>query len=288
MKTKSWLEGLASPSAAKPTNKPFTLESLWYDVNLIRQTNPLIHNITNWVVMPTTANILLALGASPIMAHAPEELDDIIQRAQALVINIGTLDETCLAAIQKAQQAALKQHIPIIFDPVGAGASRYRTTSALSILQRGVDVIRGNASEIMALLDTSIITQGVDSSQASENALVSAKILAQQYACVVVVSGKIDFIVNQANTVALDYGTPLLTKVVGMGCSLTAIIASFLAINHDHSQASIHAMTWMGLMSEIAEKKSNGPGSFYAHLLDSFYTAQKNEIHSLLKTLITV
>lgn len=284
MKTKNCLDTLARPSASTPAINAFTLESLFCDVERIRQTQPLIHNITNLVVMPTTANILLALGAAPIMAHAQEELDEIIQITQALVINIGTLDETWLAAIEQAQLAALKRGIPIVLDPVGAGASAYRTRSALNIIRRGVDVIRGNASEIMALLDTSIITKGVDTTQASNHAVASAQTLAQQYSCIVVVSGKIDFIVSESQCVALDYGTPLLTKVVGMGCSLTAMIASFLSINPDRFNAAVHAMAWMGLVSEVAEKKCYGPGSFYTHLLDCFYALQKAELQNLLKT----
>lgn len=288
MKIKNGLDTLTRSSAPTPTINSFSLESLFHDINLIRLTHPLIHNITNLVVMSTTANILLALGAAPIMAHAHEELDEIVQIAQALAINIGTLDETWLAAIEQAQLAALKRRIPIVFDPVGAGASTYRSTSALSIIQRGVDVIRGNASEIMALLDTSIITKGVDSTQASNDAVASAQTLAQQYQCIVVVSGKIDFIVSESLCVALDYGTPLLTKVIGMGCSLTAMIASFLSVNPNRFNAAVHAMAWMGLISEVAEKKSNGPGSFYNHLLDSFYAVQKAELQSLLKTNITI
>mgnify|MGYP005605907265 CR=1 FL=1 len=283
MKIKNCLDKLASPSS-----NAFTLASLFRDVDLIRKTQPLIHNITNLVVMPTTANILLALGASPLMAHAQEELADIIQLAQALVINIGTLDKTWLASIEIAQQAALKRNIPIVFDPVGAGASTYRTTAALNIIKRGVNVIRGNASEIMALLDTSITTKGVESTQVSSNAVTSAQSLAQQYHCIVVVSGKIDFIVGESMFVALDYGTPLLTKVVGMGCSLTAMIACFLAVNPDRFNACVHAMAWMGLVSEVAEKKSHGAGSFYNELLDSFYAVQKKDLQPLLKTDITV
>lgn len=266
----------------------FTLGSLYHDVDLIRQTHPLIHNITNLVVMPTTANFLLALGAAPIMAHAQEELVEIIQLAQALVINIGTPDETWLTAIKQAQHAALKRNIPIVFDPVGAGASRYRTQASLTILQRGIDVIRGNASEIMALLDTSITTKGVDSTQISSHALAFAQTLAEQYRCIVVVSGQIDFIVSATQTIALDYGTPLLTKVVGMGCSLTAMIASFLAINPERFNACVHAMAWMGLVSEYAEKKSTGPGSFYSQLLDSLYSVQKHDLQAFLKSTISV
>jgi hydroxyethylthiazole kinase len=282
MKTKNCLTKLTL------TPHPFTLESLFRDVDLIRQTHPLIHNITNLVVMTTTANMLLALGAAPIMAHAEEELEDIIQLAQALVINIGTLDATWLATIEQAQQLALKRNIPVVFDPVGAGASRYRTQASLAILKNGVDVIRGNASEIMALLDTSITTQGVDSTQASKQAVASAQTLAQQYQCIVVVSGQIDFIVSATQTVALDYGTPLLTKVVGMGCSLTAMLASFSTVNTDRLTASVHAMAYMGLVSEYAEKKSKGPGSFYSQLLDSLYSVQKNDLQALLKSTLSV
>ncbi len=238
--------------------------------------------------MPTTANFLLALGAAPIMAHAQEELVEIIQLAQALVINIGTPDETWLTAIKQAQHAALKRNIPIVFDPVGAGASRYRTQASLTIIQRGIDVIRGNASEIMALLDTSITTKGVDSTQISSHALASAQTLAEQHRCIVVVSGQIDFIVSATQTITLNYGTPLLTKVVGMGCSLTAMIASFLAINPERFNACVHAMAWMGLVSEYAEKKSTGPGSFYSQLLDSLYSVQKNDLQVFLKSKIPV
>lgn len=284
MKTKNY----SVKSAPLSNINPFTLESVYHDVDLIRQIHPLIHNITNLVVMPTTANFLLALGAAPIMAHAQEELVEIIQLAQALVINIGTPDETWLAAIKQAQHAALKRNIPIVFDPVGAGASRYRTQASLTIIQRGIDVIRGNASEIMALLDTSITTKGVDSTQISSHALASAQTLAEQYRCIVVVSGQIDFIVSATQTIALNYGTPLLTKVVGMGCSLTAMIASFLAINPETLKACVHAMAWMGLVSEYAEKKSTGPGSFYSQLLDSLYSVQKNDLQVFIKSTISV
>ena len=283
MKTKSSVK-----SASLSNINAFTLGSLYHDVDLIRQTHPLIHNITNLVVMPTTANFLLALGAAPIMAHAQEELVEIIQLAKALVINIGTPDETWLTAIKQAQHAALKRNIPIVFDPVGAGASRYRTQASLTIIQRGIDVLRGNASEIMALLDTSITTKGVDTTQISSHALASAQTLAKQYRCIVVVSGQIDFIVSATQTIALDYGTPLLTKVVGMGCSLTAMIASFLAINPKRFNACVHAMAWMGLVSEYAEKKSTGPGSFYSQLLDSLYSVQKHDLQAFLKSTISV
>lgn len=268
-------------SALSPT---FTLESLFHDLALIRQTKPLIHNISNLVVMPITANVLLALGAAPMMAHAKQELKDIIQLANSLVINIGTLDKTWVSSIKIAQKAALKRGIPIVLDPVGAGSSRYRTQTALNIIKKGVHIIRGNASEIMALSDAKIKTNGVDSVQASVNALASAKTLAKKYHCIVVISGKADFVVSATRVLGLDYGIPLLSKVVGMGCSLTAIIASFLAVNADAFAASVHATALMGLVAEAAEKKSTGPGSFYTELLDSLYSVQKADLQPFITT----
>lgn len=260
----------------------FSLSELFHDLSLIRQNNPLIHNVTNLVVMPITANILLSLGASPLMAHAKEELAEISHLAAALVINIGTLDKNWVEAIQIAQQTALKRRIPIVLDPVGAGASRYRSETALNILTQGVDVIRGNASEIMALVDTRITTKGVDSQQLSENALLSASHLAKKYQCIVAISGKTDFIVNATQICRLDYGTPLLTKVVGMGCSLTAIIASFLTVNANYFTATVNATALLGLIGECAEKDAKGPGSFYTKLLDVLHSIEKSDLASLL------
>jgi hydroxyethylthiazole kinase len=270
-----------SLSASSPA---FTLESHFRDLLLIRRTNPLIHNISNLVVMPITANILLALGAAPIMAHAKQELSEIIQQAQSLVINIGTLDKTWITSIKISQKAALKRGIPIVLDPVGAGSSCYRTQTALKILKQGVQIIRGNGSEIMALLEAKASTKGVDSTQSSINALASAKTLAKKYHCIVVISGKIDFVVSATRVVSLDYGTALLTKVVGMGCSLTAMIASFLTVNADAFAAAVHATALMGLVAEYAEKKSTGPGSFYTQLLDNLHTVQKTDLQSLMTT----
>ncbi len=257
-------------------------KQLFYDVERIRQKNPIIHNISNLVVMPITANLLLSLGASPIMAHAQEELAEILSLAKALVINIGTLDDYWINSITMAQEIALQTKIPIAFDPVGVGASHYRTETAKKILSRGVQVIRGNASEIMALVDPHIKTKGVDSLQTSESALPSAVRLAKKYHCTVVVSGKIDLIVDQSNYVTLQCGTPLFTKVVGMGCSLTAIIGSFLAVNQDPFLAAVHAMTIFGLTGELAAKTALGPGSFYTQLLDHFYKLEPSSLESLV------
>jgi hydroxyethylthiazole kinase len=258
------------------------LDKLFYDVEQIRKKNPVIHNISNFVVMPITANLLLSLGASPIMAHAQEELAEILTLSQSLLINIGTLDENWINAIVAAQRIALQTSIPIVFDPVGAGASQYRTETAKKILAQGVQVLRGNASEIMALVDARIKTKGVDSIQSSENALTFAAQLAKKYHCIVVVSGKIDFIVNENHYVRLDCGTTLFTKVVGMGCSLTAVIASFLTVNPDPFLATVHAMAMFGLTGELTAQKALGPGSFYTQLLDNLYKLKPSDLEPLI------
>jgi hydroxyethylthiazole kinase len=242
------------------------------DLILIRQQSPIIHNLTNLVVMQTTANLLLAIGASPIMAHAKEELSEIIQIAQALVINIGTLDEEWINAIEKAQFAALQQRIPIIFDPVGAGASHYRTSTAKQILKRGINILRGNATEILSLTDATINTKGIDSQHTSKEALIAGKQLAQQYHCTVVISGRVDVIIDQDQEVHIPYGTPLFTKVTGMGCGATAIIGAFAAVNKNYFKAAIHAMTLYTLAGELAAANAKGPGTFATALLDALFS----------------
>ncbi len=235
----------------------------------VKQQSPLIHNITNLVVMNTSANMLLAMGASPLMAHAVEEMDDIVSLSHALVLNMGTLDATWVNAMQRAQAQALKLKKPIVFDPVGAGASSYRTQTAKAIVQAGVTVLRGNASEIMSLCDERIISKGVDSSCGSEQALQAARHLSNHYQCCVVISGETDYIVAQDALYKVEGGDALLTQVTGMGCSATAMIAACCAVESSASIAATSAMTLMAQAAEEAVLLSAGPGSFYPALLDA-------------------
>jgi len=259
-------------------NNLVSAQSLYHDLNLIRTTNPLIHNITNQVVMQTTANVLLAIGASPIMAHAQEELAEIVNISQALVLNIGTLDRLWIDNMHCAQQAALKRRIPIILDPVGSGATTLRTSVAKEILRTGVTVVRGNASEIMSLVDDTVGTKGVDSQHATQAALVAVTTLVNTYKCTVVVSGAVDLIATSNYQIYLNYGTPLLTKVTGMGCSATALIAAFCVVNNDYVMAAAHAMAAFGIAAQIAAKHTKAPGSFYVALLDQLYSLELQDI----------
>lgn len=242
------------------------------DLNLIRQNNPVVHNLTNLVVMQTTANMLLAIGASPIMAHAHEELADILSIANSLVINMGTLDSAWVTACDIAQQTAHEKKVPIIFDPVGAGASQFRTHTAKKILQRGVSILRGNASEIMTLVDDYIKTKGVDSRHKTEDAISAAKSLSKKYQCTVVISGETDIIIKEDNEAFIHFGTPMFTKVTGMGCSATAIIGAFAAINPDPFLAATNAVAIFTIAGEMAAANANGPASFYNNLIDTLYS----------------
>lgn len=245
-----------------------TFDSLLASIKKIKEKAPIIHNITNFVSMQTIANVLLAAGASPIMAHAIQELNELSTIADSLIINIGTLDDIWLNSIELAQQIALKKKTPIILDPVGAGATQYRTTTAKKVLALGVNVLRGNAAEIMALNNRVIKTKGVDALYSTEAALDAAKELNLTYNCVVVVSGKVDIIVSHQKEIFLNHGSSYFTQVTGMGCALTSLIGALCATNKDSFDAAIAAVVWFTLAGEIAEKKSSGPGSFYPNLLD--------------------
>lgn len=247
-------------------------DTLSADIAAIRNTRPLIHSITNFVVMNTTANALLAIGASPIMAHAVEELSELIAISNALVINIGTLDLQWKNSFLIAAGLATKKKMPIVLDPVGAGASQLRTHTALEILNNAeITVIRGNASEILALFNSAHATRGVDSRYKSDDAITAAKNLSQQFNCIVVISGIIDYCVFLDDMIAIEHGSPMMQCVTGMGCTATAIIAAFLSVNKNSLLASAHAMTCMGICGEIAATNSKGPGTFFPQFLDALY-----------------
>lgn len=258
-------------------------QAIFSDISLIRKNNPLIHNITNYVAMPAIANMLLAIGASPLMAHARDELSDLSNITKALVLNIGTLDREWLHAMQYAQNLANQKSIPIILDPVGAGASQYRTQATLSLLSSGVTILRGNASEILALADQCVITKGVDANIDSLMAQHAAEYIAKRYSCVVVVSGTTDIIVNSQYNYYLDKSSfSFFTKTTAMGCAATGIIGAFAAVNKNYFTSALHAMATFGIAGEKAMQHSGGPGTFYVKLLDALYQLTKNDLEQYL------
>lgn len=255
-------------------------------LDTIRQNTPLVHNITNFVVMNPTANILLALGASPVMAHSRQEVADMAGLAGALVLNIGTLSEAWIEAMLLAAQAADGHGIPVILDPVGAGATAYRTQTALRILREAdVAVIRGNASEVLSLADSKVKTKGVDSSLSlsGETADVAGAI-ARQHGCIVAISGEKDLLTDGERLLRVNNGVSLMTRVTGLGCGLSAVVGAFCAVSDgDRLAATAAAFGYYGLCGELAARISDRPGSFFVAFLDTLYAAGQGEINDHLR-----
>lgn len=242
------------------------------DLAAIRANAPLVHNITNYVVMNNTANALLAIGASPVMAHAREEVEQMVAIASALVVNVGTLSEPWVDAMELAMRAAVKRGIPVVYDPVGAGATEYRNQVNRRLLSAATPtIIRGNGSEILSLVNTATSTKGVDSTATSTDALQAAKVLSKRTGAVVVISGQRDYIVQGEELLINDFGVELMGRVTGMGCTATAICGAFAAVNPDPMQAAIGAMRLMGQCGEAAYRVTQSPGSFQVAFLDALY-----------------
>jgi hydroxyethylthiazole kinase len=238
----------------------------------LREKRPLVHNITNFVVMNWTANVLLALGASPVMAHAPEEVEDFAAMAQSLVINIGTLDETFVHSMQLATKKAQKKNVPWILDPVGAGATQYRTATSKALIARGPAIIRGNAGEIMALAGKAKgMSKGVDSLAASDAAIDAAKRLGKKSGAVVVVTGATDYVVAQDRIEEVSGGHAMSQQVTGTGCATTAVIGAFLGIEPAF-EAAVHGLTVMKRAAKKAADQASGPGHFAVHMIDAIAT----------------
>jgi hydroxyethylthiazole kinase len=256
-----------------------TLSSIWKDVTRIRETSPLVHSITNYVVMNTTANALLALGASPIMAHAEQEMHDIVNIADALVINIGTLSDPWIQSMFRAAQKAKERNIPIILDPVGAGATGYRTQTVRDLIKAvPPTIIRGNASEIMAISGGDARTKGVDSADLSEAAVDNAQQLFSTTGSVICISGEIDYILGGDDIIKVKNGHSLMTRVTGLGCTATALCGAFAVVNDHYQVAAAHAMTVMGITGEIAAEISHGTGSMQMNFLDTLYQLSKENM----------
>ncbi len=247
---------------------------IWADVLAVRTQHPLVHSITNLVVMNFNANVLLAMGASPVMAHAHEEVLEMAGIAQALVLNIGTLEPYWIASMCKALEVATKRGIPTVLDPVGAGATRYRNESIQVILQQAMpSVIRGNASEIMSVAGSAVQTRGVDSSADVADSLQPARALAEQTGGVVCVSGPVDHVLDASGRHAsLSNGHEWMTRITGVGCSATALVGAFCAVQPDAWRATVSAMAYLGVVGEVAtadvQSRGQGVGSLQMALLD--------------------
>jgi hydroxyethylthiazole kinase len=252
-------------------------KTLWQHIESVRLQSPLVHNITNYVVMNNTANALLAIGASPIMAHAHTEVKEMMDICQSLVINIGTLDDNKVEAMKLAIEKAIELQKPWILDPVGAGATPYRDLVLSELLSYRPTVIRGNASEIMALAKTNISSsKGVDSTHHSLEAISSGQQLHDSFGSIVCISGEVDIIISAHEIIQIKNGHPLMTRVTGLGCSATAIIGAFLGVIDNKTEATVAGTALLSIAGELAQLRSAGPGSLQVNILD--------ELHNLSET----
>ena len=252
----------------------------------VRAESPLVHNITNYVVMNSSANILLAAGASPVMAHAPEEAAEMAGLAGSLVLNIGTLSTPWIEAMLLAGIAANGKGIPIILDPVGSGATGFRTASVRRLLRElHPAVLRGNASEIASLTGGGGATRGVDSTDPISASLAQA---AHQFAtkeqCVVAISGPVDLISDGQRCFRVGNGHPLMTRVTGLGCGLSAMTGAFCAVAREIPlvEAVAASFGFYGVCAEIAAARTGAPGSFQTAFIDTLFSLSGDELDSRL------
>jgi len=253
-------------------------------IKRIHQERPLIHNITNMVAMNDSANIILAVGGLPVMAHAQEEVGEMVKAAGALVLNIGTLTPEQIESMIIAGKVANSLKIPVILDPVGAGATNLRTESALRLQEKiKINIVRGNFAEISILAGLKGNIKGVESVGTEKNSVKVACSLARKYNQVAIITGKQDVVTDGKRVVEIDNGSPMLRTITATGCMVTSLIATFAAVEEDYLWASTGALVCFGLAGERAAVKAQGPGSFKVNLFDEIYNLNEKIIGEGLK-----
>ena len=249
----------------------------------VRAERPLVHCISNFVTLEPVANCLLALGASPIMAHSEDEVAEVTAHADALVLNIGTISKGRAQAQMRAGEAANTKGIPIVLDPVGVGATNLRRNSAKALLALSPDVVRGNGAEFMALAGLAGQAKGVDSVETSEDLTRIASAFAEESDLTVAITGEVDWITDGASGLSLRNGDAMMGRLTGMGCALSGLTGACLAVSDQPFDAAVAAVAIHGIAGEIAAEKASGPGSFQVALLDALYNLSAADIETRLK-----
>ncbi|MGF7534639.1 hydroxyethylthiazole kinase [Bacillus mexicanus] len=253
----------------------------------VRQHCPLVHSITNNVVTNFTANGLLALGASPVMAYAKEEVADMAKMAGALVLNIGTLSKESVEAMVIAGKSANDYGVPVILDPVGAGATPFRTESARDIIREvRLSAIRGNAAEIAHTVGvTDWLIKGVDAGEGGGDSIRLAQQAAQKLNTVIAITGEADVVADTSSVYTLRNGHKLLTKVTGAGCLLTSVVGAFCAVEENSLSAVLAAISSYGVAAQLAaqETANKGPGSFQSELLNKLSSVTEQDVQELAR-----
>jgi hydroxyethylthiazole kinase len=248
----------------------------------IKVQKPLIHHITNWVTIYDCANIVRAIGALPVMAHAKEESADMSKIASALVLNIGTLTIELIESMKIAGKSANEKGIPIVLDAVGVGATKFRDDKVLELLDElKIDIIKGNASEIAKLAGEKVNTNGVEATKVEADLILVAKKLASERKVTVVITGKEDIITNGTDTYLCKNGHDMMGSIVGTGCMVTSVIGAFAAVEKNYAMAAASALVCFGIAGELASRNSAGPGSYKQSFYDEIYNLDETDIHNM-------
>lgn len=249
---------------------------------IIKERKPLVYHITNFVTINDCANITLAIGGSPIMAYDEGEVEEVVAMASSLVLNIGTLSSSSIKSMILAGKKANELNVPVILDPVGAGATRLRSKVVEDILDSvKLSVLKGNMSEIKSIAGLKVSIRGVDSTANSEDGAEIAKELASKLGCIVVITGKKDILSNGNETFHISNGNEMLTKLTGTGCMTSSLIASYCGITSDYLTAALGGVISMGVAGEIACNslmRNEGIGSYKVKLFDSIYNLTSDSI----------
>jgi hydroxyethylthiazole kinase len=250
----------------------------------VRTAQPVVHHLTNWVTIYDCANVVKVLGASPVMAHAPEEVADMAQLASALVLNIGTLTVQMVEAMKVAAATANARSIPVVLDVCGAGATPFRDQKSLELLTEvRIDIIKGNASEVARVSGETVRTKGVDAAEVALDLARVAKNLAQSRRATVVITGETDIVADADRLYYVKNGHPLMGRVVGTGCMAASLIGAFAAVCPDLAQAAAAALVTFGVAAECAAPLSQGPATFKEKLFDCLFNLDETTLRRLQK-----
>lgn len=256
--------------------------NIYHLLEKVRTQKPIVHHLTNWVTIYDCANIVKTLGASPVMAHAKEEVADMAAIASSLVLNIGTLTPEFTEAMKLAAKAANKKGIPVVLDVCGAGATPLRDQKVKELLaQTKINIIKGNASEIARVAGESVMTKGVDAGNVKQDIVMLAQELSKKNKCVVVVTGKEDIVTDGLKTLIVKNGDPMMTNIVGTGCMAASVIGTFAAIEKDLVLAAASGLVCFEIAAESAAKISKGPATFKEKLFDCLFHLNEKIIHKM-------
>jgi hydroxyethylthiazole kinase len=248
----------------------------------IKTDKPVVHHLTNWVTIYDCANVIKALGASPVMAHAKEEVAQMAGIASSLVLNIGTLTVDFVEAMKVAARSANKKGIPVILDVCGAGATDLRNQKSFELLDEvRIDIIKGNTSEIARVSGEETKTKGVDAAKVDKNMIEIANRLAKKRKCTVVVTGKEDIVSDGKKLYIIKNGHPMMSHIVGTGCMATSVIGAFAAVEKDLALACAAGLVCFEICAECAARKSQGPGTFKVQMFDCLYHLDKQTINRM-------